>query len=327
MVIWSFHRIGDDVPFAFFARIRAWVKVVGVSLMVAGVAVTFSRNALVACRYWFGVESLACQQGYFSPTAFTIEYCRRGCGGRDHFARDTSLDSAGDEVKSSTDYRFQMLSLLPDIRFLGVSGTLYTLSDGQPGYASTDYLSGAARSVDNTFVLLGLNVGWLAVILSGGVVLAVAFLQMRSSVKDAGRLGNCGATSNSDDGCDDNSIQHLLLDNCGYGSLWRTLKAFGRAALAREGRVRSDTATSPGAMGSQMDWVERSLWRLDNNPSRAETVLDWQYTNCFDCRCTDRIGSVSVLMEWTTRIRWELARRTLPGRAFGALLVHRGRLV
>ena len=192
---WSFGHsialgnvIAMCVPFVFFSRMKPWLMVGTIAIMTAGVAATFSRNALIAVGLGLALGL------WLAPSGATVR--QRLSVSIAVFAASSIIilpgilvwSSAGDEVASSTDYRFQMLSLLRDINVLGSSGTLYTLSDGQPGYASTDYLAGAARSIDNTFVLLGLNLGWIAVLLSSVVVLAIAFLQIKRQRRTAAGL-------------------------------------------------------------------------------------------------------------------------------------------
>ncbi|MBD8535935.1 hypothetical protein [Plantibacter sp. CFBP 13570] len=162
------------IPFAIFAGFRTPATAALVGLMLIGTGATLSRNALLAAVLSLGLSILILR-------AHTIRTGLRILVVSVMVLASIlvlpmiaeSFSAAGDEVSDSSNYRLLMLSLLPTIRIFGSSGTYVQLYDGQMGYLSSAYAGGAARSVDNSFVLLGLNMGWLAV---GLAVMAILFI-------------------------------------------------------------------------------------------------------------------------------------------------------
>ena len=69
-----------------------------------------------------------------------------------------SFLAAGDEAAGSADYRVDLIALVPDMTWFGVSPSFTVLSDGTLYYG--DY-----RSIDSTILLMGLRFGLVPMLL------------------------------------------------------------------------------------------------------------------------------------------------------------------
>ena len=172
------------IPFVFGSKLSLIKRACCIIVMLGGITVTFSRNAMIAALIGLVIGVLllvhespkvrARMVVWLAVLAVTVLPFGLSVWGR-----------ASEEVSLSTDDRLQLFSLLGDIKFLGASGTLQILSDGQPGYESAAYSDGAARTIDNTFIYLGLNLGWVPVAFSLLLVVSVALLQVKKGLRSA----------------------------------------------------------------------------------------------------------------------------------------------
>ncbi len=158
-------------PFALMCRLDWGKRMVLLFVITLGVACTFSRNALLALFVSIALVvliQLRPQQRVLAGLGLT------GGLALANLLLGSVFASASDETSASSDYRLLMLDLLGQIRALGGAGTYVYLSDGNMGYESMAYPGGAARSIDNTFVLMGLRVGWIPMLCVVGVIVFVA---------------------------------------------------------------------------------------------------------------------------------------------------------
>ena len=156
--------LATAVPITLAARLRPAVTVAAVGLMSAAAAVTFSRIGMVTLGLGLVLTlvflptglsrrlriSLAVAVGLLAVAV--LPYVSRVFG------------AAGDEATNSAAYRGDLLGLLGDARWLGLSGAAYQAPDGR------DYF-GTFRSIDNALLLLALNTGLIPLLCA---VLALA---------------------------------------------------------------------------------------------------------------------------------------------------------
>lgn len=152
------------IPFTLMARWAMGPRVISLALIFAGVLATFSRNALVAAL-------LTLMIALYFQTSLRVRGVRVALLSvaltvgliAAPFALNQLIGS-DEETTESTSYRLLQWTLLSSVRLMGPSGTNTLLPDGQYGYASPLFQGGAARSVDSTFILLGLNLGWVPLV-------------------------------------------------------------------------------------------------------------------------------------------------------------------
>jgi hypothetical protein len=141
-----------------------------VVVMVAGVAVTFSRIGLVSVALGIVLSIVSLREemptrlrallaGAVAVAAVILYPVVSGV-----------FTAAGAEATDSAAYRGDLLPLVADMRVLGVSASYHLSPTGQVSF-------GGFHSIDSALILLGLTYGWLslllAVLLLGVAVVAV----------------------------------------------------------------------------------------------------------------------------------------------------------
>lgn len=159
------------IPFAFASRFSTWPKLGMVALMAVAIVPTFSRSAMVC-------GGLA--------VVMSVVFLRQGLSSRIRvFALATLVAvavvavpivlqifaEAGSEAANSAGYRSSLLSLIPKMSILGLSPSATRNAYGDLFFANF-------KSIDSALILLGLTVGWLAlvvalVLLAGALVRVV----------------------------------------------------------------------------------------------------------------------------------------------------------
>jgi len=168
--------LATAVPITLAARLRPVVTVGMVALMAAATVLTFSRIGMVTLALGLLLTLV------FLPSALGVRL-------RVALAVSTGLvalavlpyatrvfGAAGDEATNSAAYRGNLLSLLVDARWLGLSASSYRAPDGRVWF-------GTFRSIDNALLLLALNTGLLslACALLALVLAAVAVVTRRGT--------------------------------------------------------------------------------------------------------------------------------------------------
>lgn len=220
------------IPFIYSApRMRASIRVFGILLAIGGVALTFSRSAIVAAVVGLVIAIVVPQARVVGPRLALALLVPIGAVVLGPMVVTPLLSAAG-ELAESTAIRLQMLSLLPTIKVFGASGTYVQLADGQTGHLGAGYEGGAARTVDNSAVLLGLNAGWIPVVL---FCIIVAWAALKAFGEDRSPAAVAVASQVG-------TIMTVAMITQ-YGSLfWFTVGlAFGASEAARTARSASQS--------------------------------------------------------------------------------------
>lgn len=166
------------VPLVLGSRLGGVRKALLTLLLTAAVATTFSRAGLIAVAL-----------GVFLSLAFQTQFTRRQKVGLTTLLIAATavlvptlgrvFDAAGDEASNSSSYRSTLLDLIPTMRAIGRSTAAAIGGDGSLTY-------GRFRSIDNTFLQLGLGYGWIvaAIAVIPFVVIAVRLLARRGTSAD-----------------------------------------------------------------------------------------------------------------------------------------------
>lgn len=168
------------VPFVWFSRRMSSPTRFGVLLiMSAGVAATLSRNALLALVISFAVCGLASRRGRrIGGLALALAGMAVGA------ALFMQVSAAGgEEVDASSQARLKQWRLVDVWSALGPSAARVVLADGQTGYVLAGSGRGFTWTVDNTFLLLALQVGWLPTLLLVGIVAHISWKAIQSAFR------------------------------------------------------------------------------------------------------------------------------------------------
>ena len=149
------------IPFAVFVRRSTGMRVCSVLLMLAGVSVSFSRNALIAACVALVLSLLAFGRGRgISLGRYTA---LAGFGICLAFAAPLYLDRIGSqgELANSSQYRLGYLTVLPDVRLWGLAEKIYVEDfGGRFAWVAAGYPGGKIVTLDNTVLLWALQFGW-----------------------------------------------------------------------------------------------------------------------------------------------------------------------
>jgi len=163
-----------SVPFVWVSRLRPAVKAALLVAIAFAAVVTFSRIgmistilAVVGCLVLLGSAVTPA----FRKTVAALLVV--GAGIAVPLTRDV-FTAAGDEAANSADYRGDLLSLVPEMSWLGSTGAVSTNAAGETRY-------GSFGSIDSAPILAGLDYGVLptAVLLAAALAALVAALRTR----------------------------------------------------------------------------------------------------------------------------------------------------
>lgn len=163
--------IGMSIPVWLATRTPILIRLVGLMILIGGVAVSFSRAAILTAilatllSLWgLRTEIAGVVRAWVAAVVALIAVVL--------YPVVAEAYSSGQETaaKSAT-YRGDLLSLVPDIQILGIAENSYRSPSG------ATYFRGF-QSIDNAVLLLGLTYGWAALILAlvlmlGAIVLVV----------------------------------------------------------------------------------------------------------------------------------------------------------
>lgn len=145
------------VPMALASGFRVWIRIAMVLVMVSGVAVTFSRIGLVSVALGIVLSIVSLRElparlrgllaGAVTVAAAALYPIVAGV-----------FTAAGDEATNSAAYRGDLLSLVGQMRALGVSAGYHVSPTGHASF-------GGFRSIDSALILQGLTYGWLSLAL------------------------------------------------------------------------------------------------------------------------------------------------------------------
>lgn len=169
------------VPFIILGPMKPRWKVVLVSVVAGGVMVTFSRNALVAF-----VAAIVLTMVFASnaQVKHSIRLAVLGTLGLAALAIGpiymAAIAGASQELESSTLYRANFASVIPDVAWFGRAQIYVQIATDEWGWASSDYPGGVIHTLDNTVLLFALQFGWIPTAILAILLLAVLFLLVRS---------------------------------------------------------------------------------------------------------------------------------------------------
>lgn len=173
------------LPFVFSAPVPRRLKAFVVVLVVAGVAVTFSRNSLIALVIGILLSSIQLRARASMAARLTSAVAT---GSVLLMLAAVYLSStaefATNEIANSTAYRQGYLSLVDTLKPIGSATSLFEYAPGRFGYASVAYPGGLATSIDSSAVLLALQFGWVPAI----VLLALYVAIVLSALRSPGRM-------------------------------------------------------------------------------------------------------------------------------------------
>lgn len=147
------------VPLTLAADLRPVLRVSMVTVMLAGVAVTFSRIGLITAALGILLSLVVLREEMSArlrialagvatlAAAFLLPVVRQ------------AFAAAGDEAADSAAYRGDLLSLAGEMRVLGLSGSFNRSPTGRATF-------GEFRSIDSALMLQGLTYGWLSLVLA-----------------------------------------------------------------------------------------------------------------------------------------------------------------
>ncbi|WP_129338863.1 hypothetical protein [Cellulomonas endophytica] len=152
------------VPYVWSSRLRPALRYVTLLLVLLASVMTISRIGIASTALAL-VLSLVLLRGDATPAfrRLVTGTLLVGAVVAVPFVQGVFTE-AGDEAQGSAEYRGDLLSLLPSMTVIGQSRAAYTTSSGVTGF-------GDFESIDSAMILIGLQFGWLVL-----VVLLVAAL-------------------------------------------------------------------------------------------------------------------------------------------------------
>lgn len=177
--------IALSVPFILTTPWSARLKVGLLGLAACGVALTFSRNALIALGLSVVLTSLFASEsqvsrrmrrllvtGTIAVIAFVVPTYLR------------TIDGGTGVLAASTDYRSNYVSLLPDVSWFGLAPIYTEYAPGRWGWQSELYANNVVVTLDNTVLLTALQFGWIPAAAFIGFLgmLGISLLKTRGSV-------------------------------------------------------------------------------------------------------------------------------------------------
>lgn len=160
------------IPLTVVSRLPVWVRTVMVMIMLAGVAVTFSRGAMIsavlALVLVLTLRSTSISQGM----RWSVGLGASVAGVASLVLVSSVFSSAGPEAQRSADYRWDLFRLLPHVSLLGRSDVMGVDPTGR-------VLHGDFRSIDNALLLLGLRYGWLPLLIAVVLLTGACILVLR----------------------------------------------------------------------------------------------------------------------------------------------------
>ncbi len=157
------------IPLAFSSNFKVWVKVLMIGCMLSAATLTFSRTGMICSILALLISILGTRNSLSIKTKiYTISVLAIITASVLPFI-GAVFESAGEEAAGSANYRGDLLSLLSDMRLIGISPSFTVTPNGEATF-------GAFRSIDNALVLLGLTYGLVPLILMSCMLLLAIFV-------------------------------------------------------------------------------------------------------------------------------------------------------
>ncbi len=163
-----------SVPFVWVSRLRSAAKALVLTAVAFAAVVTFSRIGMISTILAL-VGCLVLLGSAVTPAFRRVVAALLVVGAAIAVPLTSDVfTAAGDEASNSADYRGDLLSLVPEMSWLGGTGSMTTNAAGETRY-------GSFGSIDSAPILLGLDYGVLPLLVLVGASLAafVAVLRTR----------------------------------------------------------------------------------------------------------------------------------------------------
>lgn len=172
------------IPFLLSSSLKTKTKTILLALILAGVATTLSRGAMLAAGVTLLLSLMTSRnlRGGHKALLFVASGILAGFVIADF---STVSDEAGSEVTDSSGYRISLFTrLISTLEPFGRSSSYMSGANGQVQY-------GNFTSIDNSFMAIGLGFGWIAmaVVAIPFVVMAWRFIQRSASFAEIALLG------------------------------------------------------------------------------------------------------------------------------------------
>ncbi|WP_172650099.1 hypothetical protein [Rhodococcus opacus] len=156
------------IPIVFATTFRTRVKVVCIALMLAAAVVSFSRSGMISAAFAVFL-TLFFMKGRSDSRSGMLILAGSVVGAALASPWIVGIfEQAGSEAEDSAQYRSKLNGLIPTMNPMGIANG-YVESDGVP------YFSGF-KSIDSTFVLLGLSFG---LFIAAAAILGTVWLAVR----------------------------------------------------------------------------------------------------------------------------------------------------
>lgn len=172
------------IPFLIASSLKTKVKLILLGAILGGVAVTYSRGAMLAAGLTL-VLALLTAKNLKKAHKFLLLTAAAILGTLTVISFTAVSEQAGAEVTDSSGYRASLFNrLLPTLEPIGRSTAFMSGANGQVQY-------GYFTSIDNAFMALGLSFGWVAMVVVALPFLAmgIRFLRRRASFAEVALLG------------------------------------------------------------------------------------------------------------------------------------------
>ena len=166
------------IPFVFASRFSTWLKLAMVAVMGVAIVPTFSRSALI-CGGLAVLLCLVFQREGLSAQLRVVFLAVVGAVAivAVPFVLQIFAD-AGTEAVNSAGYRSSLLSLVPQMTVLGLSPSATHNAYGDLFFANY-------KSIDSALILLGLTVGWLALVVALALLVGAVVRVLRGRADPA----------------------------------------------------------------------------------------------------------------------------------------------
>lgn len=171
-----------SIPFILASNLRGGRKALVLLLVLGGIVTTFSRGGLLAAAV--GVLIMLLFQSTVPAKQKALFTALIVAGGLILTPTVSSVfDTAGTEASASSGYRLDLLALIPTMQAIGRSSSAIVGPTGAVSYSRFG-------SIDNAFLQIGLEFGWIAMLLMllPFAVLIVRILRKRATTADVALL-------------------------------------------------------------------------------------------------------------------------------------------
>ncbi len=185
--------IAIGVPFVLLAPWKLRWRVLAFALLGLGVAVTFSRNALIAVFAAAALTALFGHRRRLSRAArqwIVAALAAVAIVGVPVYLR--VIDGGTGVLAASTGYRANYVSLISSVEWFGLATSYVEYSSGRFGWASELYAGGVVVTLDNTILLTALQFGWIPMGLLVGVLGWLGVKLVTGKVGDPALISACG---------------------------------------------------------------------------------------------------------------------------------------